>query len=78
MGERDTIELYKKNIEMLLSTLNIFKCETKVNINERIKEENIKFLKKEMLKIYSGNCNEKLLEKAINELYPYLKEFDLN
>jgi len=75
MNERDLIELYKKEIETFLSTLNIFKSKTIANIDENIKEKNVKFIKEKMMNIYAGNFNEKLFDQAINELYPYLKEF---
>lgn len=74
MNERDIIELHKKDIETFLKTLKIYKSETMAYIDESIKEENIKFIKKEMTRIYAGNVNERLLDQAINELYPYLKE----
>lgn len=41
MNERDSIELYKKEIETFLSTLNIFKSKTIANIDENIKEKNV-------------------------------------
>lgn len=74
LNERDIIELHKKDIETFLKTLKIYKSETMAYIDESIKEENIKFIKKEMTRIYAGNVNERLLDQAINELYPYLKE----
>lgn len=74
MNERDIIELHKKDIETFLKTLKIYKSETMAYIDESIKEENIKFIKKEMTRIYAGNVNERLLDQAINELYPHLKE----
>ncbi len=75
MNERDLIKLYKKRIEVFLSALNMYKSKTIANIDENIKEKNVKFIKEKMMDIYADNFNEKLFNQAINELYPYLKEF---
>ena len=49
MNERDSIELYKKEIETFLSTLNIFKSKTIANIDENIKEKNV-YIKDDAIK----------------------------
>lgn len=72
MNERDVIELYKKEIEVFLATLGIFKGKVIVNKDKKLNENNSQFIKEKFIQMKSGNVNEKLLDIAINELMPYL------
>ena len=72
MNERDVIELYKKEIEVFLATLGIFKGKVIVNKDKKLNENNSQFIKEKFIQMRSGNVNEKLLDIAINELMPCL------
>ena len=72
MNDRDIIELYKKELEIFLATLGIFKGKVIVNKDKKLNEENSQLIKNKYIQMKSGNVNVKLLEIAINELIPYL------
>ena len=72
MDDRVVIELYKKEIEVFLATLGIFKGKVIVNKDKKLNEENSRFIKQKYIQMKSGNVNVKLLDIAINELMPYL------
>lgn len=74
MNDRDVIELYKKEIEVFLSTLGIFKGKVIVNKDKKLNENNSQFIKKKFIQMRSGNVNEKLLDIAVDELIPYLSQ----
>ena len=75
MNDRDIIELYKKELEIFLATLDIKKGSEIVNIDKKLNEENSRFLKMKYIQMKSGNVDEKLLDIAIDELMPYLKQY---
>ena len=68
------IEAYEKEIEIFLATMSIFKGTRIMNDNNPNEKENKKFIKTKFLQMKSGNIDEKILDKAIDELYPYLYE----
>ena len=72
----DMLELYKKEIELFLSTLGIYKGDKEINKNEQLNAENKKFIKEKMMKIHSGNFDEDVLNMAIDQLLPYLYQKD--
>ena len=67
-------ELYKKEIELFLETLNIYKGNKIVNTNIELNKQNFEFIKQKMKRIHYNNYDEKILDEAINELLPYLYE----
>lgn len=75
MNDRTIIELYKKELEIFLATLDIKKGSEKVNNDKKLNEENHRFLKMKYIQMKSGNVNETLLDIAIDELMPYLKQY---
>lgn len=72
MNDRDVIELYKKELEVFLATLGIFKGQEIVNKDQGLNEDNSRFIKQKYIQMKSGNVNVKILDIAINELMPYL------
>ena len=66
------LDIYKKQIELILAPLGIYKSE-KNNITkdgeESLTKEDIKL---HYLKFYGNNADLATLDKAIDELYPYL------
>lgn len=78
MTEREKIELYKKDIELFLGTMKIFKGNKIVNTNKYKNALNKKFILDKMSKKYAGNFDDKLLEIAVDELLPYLADFNSN
>lgn len=68
----DLLEIYKKNIEVVLATMGTFKSDKVVSKNPEINAENKEFIRNHMLRIYSGNVDVDILNKAIDELLPYL------
>mgnify|MGYP007121295324 CR=1 FL=1 len=74
MSERDVIEGYKKQIEILLRPLYIVKVDTVVNKDSETNAKNKNFIKEKMNRIYGANVDEKLMNQAIDELLPYLIE----
>ena len=75
MTEREKIELYKKDIELFLGTMKIFKGNKIVNTDKYKNELNKKFILDKMSELYAGNFDDKLLEIAVDELLPYLADF---
>ena len=69
---RETIELYKKELEVFLATLSIFKGNKVINSDKALNAENKEFIKKKFTQLKSGNVNEVALNIAIDELLPYL------
>lgn len=76
MNDRDIIEIYKKEIELFLGSLDIFKGETIINTDSVKNAENKRFIKQKMRNIKGGDFNDKLMDIAIDELLPYLGEID--
>lgn len=74
MNDRDIIEIYKKEIELFLGTLGIFKGNSIINIDEIKNAENKKFIKQKMSEMKAGNFNNELMDTAIDELLPYLRQ----
>ena len=72
MNDRDVIELYKKELEVFLATLGIFKGQEIVNKDQELNEDNSRFIKQKYIQMKSGNVNVKFLDIAIKELMPYL------
>ncbi len=72
----EIVEMYKKEIEEYLTTLSIYKGEKIINKDKQLNAENFRFIKRMFIRMKSGNVDEKLLDKAINELLPYLYEKD--
>lgn len=68
----ELLEIYKKEIEVFLATMGIYKGDKIINNNPEINAENKKFIKSHMEKMFSGNLNVGILNKAIDELLPYL------
>ncbi len=69
---REIIELYKKEIEVFLATLSIFKGNKVINSDKTLNAENKEFIKQKFTQLKSGNINEVALNIAIDELLPYL------
>ena len=69
---REIIELCKKEIELFLATLSIFKGNKVINSDKALNAENKEFIKKKFTQLKSGNINEEVLDIAIDELLPYL------
>lgn len=74
MTEREHINLYKKQIEIFLRISGIYISDQKQEYTPEQSEENRKFIKEIALRMWSGNVNEEILDKAIDELLPYLIE----
>ena len=72
MQELDLIEIYKKEIEVFLGTMSIHKGDKIINNNSAINAENKEFIRKYMQKMFANNLNVDILNKAIDELLPYL------
>lgn len=68
------LELYKKEIEVFLATMGIYRSDKVINERAEMDDRNREFIKKQMLKIFAGNRDIDLLNKAIDELLPYLYE----
>lgn len=68
----ELLEIYKKEIEVFLATMGIYKGDKIINNNPEINAENKEFIKSHMQKMFSGNLNVGILNKAIDELLPYL------
>lgn len=68
------LELYKKEIEVFLATMGIYRSDKVINERAEMDDRNREFIKKQMLKIFAGNLDIDLLNKAIDELLPYLYE----
>lgn len=75
---REIIELYKKEIEVFLATLSIFKGNKAINSNKELNVENKEFIKQKFTQLKSGNVNEEALNLAIDELLPYLYQVEEN
>ena len=75
---RETIELYKKEIKIFLSTLSIFKGNKAINSDKALDAEDKEFIKQKFTKIKSGNVNEEALNIAIDELLPSLYQVEEN
>lgn len=73
---RETIELYKKELEFFLATLSIFKGNKVINSDKALNAENKEFIKKKFTQLKSGNVNEVALNIAIDELLPYLYQVE--
>lgn len=73
---RETIELYKKELEVFLATLSIFKGNKVINSDKALNAENKEFIKKKFTQLKSGNVNEVALNIAIDELLPYLYQVE--
>ena len=69
---KEIIELYKKEIELFLATLSIFKGHKVINSDKTLNAENKEFIKQKFTQLKSGNINEVALNIAIDELLPYL------
>lgn len=76
MTEREIIELYKKEIELFLAPLHIVKGETIINTEANLNDQNKAFIKQKMNEIKAGNFDKDLMDKAIDELLPYLRQID--
>ena len=74
---RETIELYKKELEFFLATLSIFKGNKVINSDKALNAENKEFIKKKFTQLKSGNVNEEVLNIAIDELLPYLYQANI-
>ena len=75
MTEKEIIAIYEKKIEIFLGTLNIRKSNSIVNTDKKLNEENKQFIKQKMLQMYANNLDEKLLDIAIDNLLPFLKQY---
>lgn len=69
---RETIELYKKELEFFLATLSIFKGNKVINSDKALNAKNKEFIKQKFTQLKCGNVNEAALNIAIDELLPYL------
>ena len=74
MNEKLIIK-YKTEIEMFLSTMNIFKSNSIKNIDKELNTKNKKFIIDKIKEINSGNVDMEALEMAVDELLPYLGQF---
>ena len=66
MTERETIELYKKEIELFLEPLHIVKGETIINTDANLNNQNKAFIKQKMNEMKAGNFDKDLMEIAIH------------
>lgn len=71
--ERVVVEAYKKQLEMFLAPMGIEKGDKFIKDNESINDGNKNFLREKMLRMNSGNVEGRLLDIAIDELLPYLR-----
>ena len=67
----EELELLKKEIELFLETISLYKGDRIISFDKSVEDHNKKWIKEKMMQIKSGNVDEKLLDKAIDELYPY-------
>ena len=74
MQELNLLEVYKREIEIFLATMGIFKGDKIINNNSKANAETKEFIKKHMQKMCSSNLNDDVLNEAIDELLPYLYE----
>ena len=75
MNEEDLIELIKRELLIFLGTMNIIMADTKDgNLDMTIEKENKEFIKRKFLEINAGNVRKDLLDKAIDDIYPYLRQ----
>ena len=58
-------ELYKKEIEFLLGTMNIYKGNKIINTNTEMNKHNFQFIKQKMEQIHQDNYEEEILDEAI-------------
>ena len=68
----DLLEIYKKEIEVFLGTMGIYKGDKIINNDLAINAENKGFIKKYMQKMFADNLNIDMLNQAIDEILPYL------
>ena len=68
----ELVDLYKKELEIFLSTLSIYKGDGIINTDETLNEENRRFIKEKFIRLKSGNVDESVLDKALDALIPYL------
>ena len=78
MDDIDIIEIYKKEIELFLQTLNIRKGDTIINTDPNINLKNKEFILLKMDELKAGNYRRDLMNTAIDELLPYLRDFGNN
>mgnify|MGYP006916113218 CR=1 FL=1 len=75
MNDREIIEIYKKEIELFLGMLSIRKGNTIINTNSEINLKNKEFILSKMDELKAGNYQRDLMNLAIDELLPYLRDF---
>lgn len=62
------IEIYKKEVVLFLSTLNIHIDDYRPHARTNNYEADKKFIKEKFINMKSGNVNEEALNKALDEL----------
>ena len=74
MYNDEVVKLYEKEIEMILATMGTFIGKSICNTNpDKIKDDR-DFIISHMMRIKSGNVDRESLEKAVDNLLPYLYE----
>ena len=69
------VEIYKKELEVFLATLDIYKGNVPINNDEKLNAENKEWMKKQFIRIKGGNVEESALNQALDELWPYLRQY---
>lgn len=72
MKEFSLLEAYKEDIRTFLATMDIYVGDKIINNNPEINAKNKDFIKNHMQKMFANNLNVDILNKAIDELLPYL------
>lgn len=74
VDEGEIVRLYEKEIEIFLNTMGIFKGNKIINTDFDKNSRNKEFIIQKMTKIKCGNVDAAILEKAVDNLLPYLYE----
>lgn len=74
MENNDIVKCYEKEIELFLGTMGIFKGNRAYNTNFDKIKSNRDFIINKMIKIKAGNIDRVALEKAVDNLLPFLCE----
>ena len=75
MNEEELFELVKGELLLFLGAMNIGMADTRdENLDETIEEENKRFIKNKFLEMKAGNVRQDLLDRAIDEVYPFLRQ----
>ncbi len=74
MYNNEIVKLYEKEIEIVLATMGTFKSKSICNTDPNKMKDDRDFIISHMMRIKSGNIDRDILEKAVDNLLPYLFE----